>query len=170
MQTEVLYGNGLRTSYTYDAEGYRDSITEQDKVTNFLYQGGMLLHELDEDKNPAKYNAQIEDDLTGLYYLRARYYNTGIGRFTQEDVIYNDGINTVTQLDEKTKVIFRMDVGKNAHSIEKYGYRNPVNHINIEIQVKASSGKYKTKWDFHMILDNLGKASDSFATGIWTKK
>ena len=36
---------------------------------------------------------QIEDDLTGLYYLRARYYNTGIGRFTQEDVIYNDGLN-----------------------------------------------------------------------------
>ena len=31
--------------------------------------------------------------LTGLYYLRARYYNTGIGRFTQEDVIYNDGLN-----------------------------------------------------------------------------
>ena len=28
----------------YDAEGYRDSITEKDKVTNFVYQGGMLLH------------------------------------------------------------------------------------------------------------------------------
>ena len=135
----------------YDAEGYRDSITEKDKVTNFVYQGGMLLHELDEEKNPARhyvlgneyigldnnyyltdeqgsvryvmdaagnvqndyqydafgqriaghenilnrlrYNAQIEDDQTGLYYLRARYYNTGIGRFTQEDVIYNDGLN-----------------------------------------------------------------------------
>lgn len=44
------------------------------------------------------------------------------------------------------------------------------NHINIEIQVKASSGKYKPKWNFHMILDNLGEVSDSFATGIWTKK
>ena len=43
--------------------------------------------------NRLRYNAQIEDDLTGLYYLRARYYNTGIGRFTQEDVIYNDGLN-----------------------------------------------------------------------------
>ena len=78
-------------------KAYRDSITEKDKVTNFVYQGGMLLHELDEDKNPARHyvlgNEQIEDDLTGLYYLRARYYNTGIGRFTQEDVIYNDGLN-----------------------------------------------------------------------------
>ena len=61
----------------------------------------MLLHELDEDKNPARHyvlgNEYIGLDnnyyLTGLYYLRARYYNTGIGRFTQEDVIYNDGLN-----------------------------------------------------------------------------
>ena len=40
-----------------------------------------------------KYNGQIEDELSGLYYLRARYYNPAIGRFTQEDVIYNDGLN-----------------------------------------------------------------------------
>lgn len=81
-----------------------------------------------------------------------------------------DGRNIITQLDENTKVIFRMDVGENAHSMEMYGYSNPVNHINIEIQVKASSGKYKPKWNFHMILDNLGEVSDSFAMGIWTKK
>ena len=136
-------GDDFTQKNHYDAEGYRDSITEKDKVTNFVYQGGMLLQELDEDKNLARhyvlgneyigldhnyyltdeqgsvryvmdaagnvqndyqydafgqriaghenipnrlrYNAQIEDDLTGLYYLRARYYNTGIGRFTQED-------------------------------------------------------------------------------------
>lgn len=43
--------------------------------------------------NRLRYNAQTEDELTGLYYLRARYYAPGIGRFTQEDVIYNDGLN-----------------------------------------------------------------------------
>ena len=61
----------------------------------------MLFHELDEGKNPARHyvlgNEYIGLDnnyyLMGLYYLRARYYNTGIGRFTQEDVIYNDGLN-----------------------------------------------------------------------------
>ena len=82
----------------------------------------------------------------------------------------SDGRNIITQLDDNTKVIFRMDVGENAHSMDMYGYSNPVNHINIEIQVKASSGKYKPKWNFHMILDDLGEVSDSFATGIWTKK
>ena len=39
------------------------------------------------------YNAQMADSLSGLYYLRARYYSPAIGRFTQEDVIYNDGLN-----------------------------------------------------------------------------
>lgn len=82
----------------------------------------------------------------------------------------SDGRNIITQLDDNTKVIFRMDVGENAHSMDMYGYSNPVNHINIEIQVKASSGKYKPKWNFHMILDDFGEVSDSFATGIWTKK
>ena len=43
--------------------------------------------------NRLRYNAQTEDELTGLYYLRARYYAPGIGRFTQKDVIYNDGLN-----------------------------------------------------------------------------
>ena len=43
--------------------------------------------------NRLRYNAQAEDELTGLYYLRARYYAPNIGRFIQEDVIYNDGLN-----------------------------------------------------------------------------
>ena len=148
-------GDDFTQKNHYDAEGYRDSITEKDKVTNFVYQGGMLLHELDEDKNPARhyilgneyisqvdgtsfgyylndeqgsvwyltgsdgsirnhyrysafgetitaeetvpnrlrYNGQMAGGLTGLYYLRARYYNASLGRFTQEDVIYNDGLN-----------------------------------------------------------------------------
>ena len=48
-----------------------------------------------EDTVPTRlrYNGQMADGLTGLYYLRARYYNASLGRFTQEDVIYNDGLN-----------------------------------------------------------------------------
>ena len=43
-------GDDFTQKNHYDAEGYRDSITEKGKVTNFVYQGGMLLHELDEEK------------------------------------------------------------------------------------------------------------------------
>ena len=160
--TEIT-GNDFTQKNHYDAEGYRYSIEENDKVTDFVYRRGIMLAELDEAGNQAKtytlgneyaghvselnnsldeykdasyyitdeqgsiryildqsgevqnyyqysafgetiiseettpnrlrYNAQTEDELTGLYYLRARYYAPGIGRFTQEDVIYNDGLN-----------------------------------------------------------------------------
>lgn len=36
------------------------------------------------------------DPLTGQYYLRARYYNPVIARFTQEDTYYGDGLNLYT--------------------------------------------------------------------------
>ena len=161
--TEIT-GNDFTQKNHYDAEGYRYSIEENDKVTDFVYRCGIMLAELDEAGNQAKtytlgneyaghvselnnsltsentaasyyitdeqgsirymldqsgevqnyyqysafgetiiseettlnrlrYNAQTEDELTGLYYLRARYYAPSIGRFTQEDVIYNDGLN-----------------------------------------------------------------------------
>ena len=81
-----------------------------------------------------------------------------------------DGRNIITQLDDGTKVIFRMDVGQYAHSIDGHGYHDPVDHISIEIQTKGPRGNYKTKWDFHIILDGAGEVVNSFATGIWTKK
>ena len=45
------------------------------------------------------YNSQTGDELTGLTYLRARYYNPATGRFTQEDVIYDDGFNLYAYCD-----------------------------------------------------------------------
>ena len=80
-----------------------------------------------------------------------------------------DGRNIITQLDEKTKVIFRMDVGENAHTIVSKGNDTPINHINIEIQKLSQNGKYKPKWDFHIILDDLGNVKDSFPLGVWEK-
>ena len=251
------------------SEQGREQDREQDRILNhYEYDAfGNTISCKEQVENRFRYQGEQYDPITRQYYLRARYYNPVIGRFTQEDTYYGDGLNLyeycrnntitykdptghnicatqrdlyhkykeegmspqeayqkmrkdlgldsksgykdsgvgngkdpwrsyesgsssvndivdimksgnmttdgrniITQLDENTKVIFRMDVGENAHSMEMYGYSNPVNHINIEIQVKASSGKYKPKWNFHMILDNLGEVSDSFATGIWTKK
>ena len=65
---------GIRNHYRYSAFG--ETITAEETVSNRL-----------------RYNGQMADGLTGLYYLRARYYNASLGRFTQEDVIYNDGLN-----------------------------------------------------------------------------
>ena len=77
-QGSVRYLTGsdgsIRNHYRYSAFG--ETITAEETVPNRL-----------------RYNGQMADRLTGLYYLRARYYNASLGRFTQEDVIYNDGLN-----------------------------------------------------------------------------
>ena len=279
--TRYIRGLGIISSDSEEAKTYYHYVSdEQGSITHVLSEDAEILNHYSYDafgniiektekvENRFCYNGEMLDPVTQQYYLRARFYNPVIGRFTQEDTYYGDGLklyqycqanpvgyvdpsghncgttqsrynsdeeqhpkanaaggyqsatekgnsktsygkssgkydttadfltniesgsssvndivdimksgnmtadgrNIITQLDENTKVIFRMDVGENAHSMEMYGYSNPVNHINIEIQVKASSGKYKPKWNFHMILDNLGEVSDSFATGIWTKK
>ena len=43
--------------------------------------------------NRFKFNGQQLDPITGQYYLRARFYNPVIARFTQEDTYRGDGLN-----------------------------------------------------------------------------
>ena len=43
--------------------------------------------------NRFKYADEQFDQVTGQYYLRARFYNPVIGRFTQEDTYRGDGLN-----------------------------------------------------------------------------
>jgi len=64
----------ILNAYTYDAFGNMLSAREQ-RV------------------NPFRYAGEIQDALTGHYYLRARFYNPLIARFTQEDTYRGDGLN-----------------------------------------------------------------------------
>ena len=43
--------------------------------------------------NRFRYQGEQYAPVTRQYYLRARYYNPVIGRFTQEDTYYGDGLN-----------------------------------------------------------------------------
>jgi len=64
------YGN-LTKTYEYDAFG-----NEKNKTS---------------DPNPFRYCGEYYDAESGSYYLRARYYNPAVGRFTQEDTHWNTG-------------------------------------------------------------------------------
>ena len=46
--------------------------------------------------NPYQYNGKYFDDETGFYYLNARYYNTEVGRFMQEDTYHGQIKNAST--------------------------------------------------------------------------
>lgn len=54
---------------------------------------GVPLGEPGQIHNRIRYTSQQYDDLTGRYYLRARYYNPVLGRFLQEDTYWGDGLN-----------------------------------------------------------------------------
>jgi RHS repeat-associated protein len=56
---------------------------EYDAWGNILSQTGSLASE-----NPYRYAGYRYDEVTGLYYLMARYYDTNIGRFITVDMIF----------------------------------------------------------------------------------
>ncbi|MBQ5473302.1 MAG: RHS repeat-associated core domain-containing protein, partial [Lachnospiraceae bacterium] len=70
----------IENAYTYDAFGNITNSTE-------------LI------KNRYTYNGEQYDQVTQQYYLRARYYNPRVGRFTQEDVYRGDGLNLYAYCD-----------------------------------------------------------------------
>ena len=88
--------NKAASYYITDEQGsIRYMLDQSGEVQNYYQYSAFGETIISEETTPnrLRYNAQTEDELTGLYYLRARYYAPSIGRFTQEDVIYNDGLN-----------------------------------------------------------------------------
>ena len=91
-----------RTYYHYasDEQGSITHVLGKDGNGNYglrnYYEYGAFgdFREKAEDvENRFGYNGEIFDPIGGQYYLRARYYNPVIGRFTQEDTYYGDGLN-----------------------------------------------------------------------------
>ena len=84
----TLISQGNSWYYLYNAHG---------DVVKYINTTGAVLQSYDydafgeeadpsaTDTNPFRYAGQYFDDETGTYYLRARYYNPGNGRFTQQD-------------------------------------------------------------------------------------
>ena len=72
--THVVSGEDILNCYEYDAWG---NLTLCEETV----------------ENRFKFNGQQYDPISQQYYLRARYYNPVIGRFTQEDTYRGDGLN-----------------------------------------------------------------------------
>ena len=83
--------------------------------------------------------------------------------------VSTDRRRIITEFDDRTKIIFGLDVGNNAHELKLKGYPNPVDHMNIEIQITSSGGNVRTVWDMHLILNNSKEVINRVLTGTWTK-
>ncbi|MCB2343292.1 RHS repeat-associated core domain-containing protein, partial [Clostridium estertheticum] len=85
-----------RCYYIHDEQGSTVFITdkEQQIKNEYCYDAfGNVLESTEDVHNRITYTGQQFDGITNQYYLRARFYNPVIGRFTQEDVYRGDGLN-----------------------------------------------------------------------------
>ena len=85
--------------YSADEQGSTDFITDKygNIKNDYWYDAfGNVIDSNQEVHNRIAYTGQQFDSITQKYYLRARFYNPVLGRFTQEDVYRGDGLNLYT--------------------------------------------------------------------------
>ena len=87
-----------RKSYYYvnNAHGDVTALVDGrgDVVNRYRYDAfGNTVEAVEKVHNRFRYAGEQFDPVTGQYYLRARFYNPVIGRFTQEDTYRGDGLN-----------------------------------------------------------------------------
>ena len=81
--------------YTSDEMGSIIHIVDDKEILNeYEYDAwGNVVSRKETIKTRFKFNGQQLDPITQQYYLRARFYNPVIARFTQEDTYRGDGLN-----------------------------------------------------------------------------
>ncbi|MBX4262275.1 hypothetical protein KTC96_08415 [Clostridium estertheticum] len=90
------YLGSNRYYYTQDEQGSTVYITDKEqRIKNeYCYDAfGNVLDSREDVHNRITYTGQQFDGITNQYYLRARFYNPVIGRFTQKDSYRGDGLN-----------------------------------------------------------------------------
>ena len=90
----LIYGenDGDFTYYHFNAHGDVVVLTNEsgEKEKTYSYTSfGVEYNPSTLDDNPFRYCGEYYDTVSGTIYLRARYYNLDLGRFTQEDSIRN---------------------------------------------------------------------------------
>jgi len=133
-------------SYQYDAFG--DTANYAEKVANrFMYAGEQF------------------DKITGQYYLRARYYNPVVGRFTQEDTYRGDGLNLYAYV-ANNPIMFIDPTGHMNYRTQLddlvLGYWEGISEVQKEFDYSKKSlsdviKSAKSTIDFYKSLYNLGK-------------
>jgi RHS repeat-associated protein len=90
--TQKSYPDSTTVNYTYDNDSRLTQATDPSGTYIFTYDSfGNLTNSTGSLTNPFRYTARESDAETGLYYYRARYYDSRAGRFLSEDPLAFDG-------------------------------------------------------------------------------
>ncbi len=104
---EYVYGDdlisqtldGVESVYHYDGLGSTRSLSDAagNLTDSYNYEAfGTLLNQTGSTDNSYLFTGEQFDGTLGQYYLRARYYDQGVGRFTQMDTWMGIGIEPIT--------------------------------------------------------------------------
>jgi RHS repeat-associated protein len=122
--------NGVASYYLQDGQGSTRALTNNaGSITDsYAYTAfGEIYSQTGSTQNSYLYTGQQYDDATGLYNLRARYYNPALGRFLSQDT-------------------YPVNVG-NPIELNRYGYArgNPVNYGDPSglFALASSAGTYR---------------------------
>ena len=121
------YGHRLLFSeeYKYILNVHGDVValidSEDEFVKSYSYDAfGNELNPSDNDTNPFRYCAEYFDTETGTIYLRARYYQPIVGRFSQRDTHWNTA-NMIYGDEVKTKE-YKDYLGLNTYTVKLVDY------------------------------------------------
>lgn len=139
----VLTGGGERLFYDADAVGSIGALTDAagDAVNRYAYAPfGTEIAETEAVANPFEFNGLfgVEEDVSGLKYMRARMYDPTLGRFTGEDPSYLKG---------------------DFNNLQRYVSNNPVNFVdfNGEHPVAIAIGVAFIAWTAYEIFTDLNE-------------
>ena len=141
----TLISQGNSWYYLYNAHGDVVKYTNANGAVLQSYDYDAFGEEADPsttDANPFRYAGQYFDDETGTYYLRARYYNPGNGRFSQEDTHWNTGNmlygDDPIKLGEYLKP--SMDAILQSSNLYVYCISNPVKYVDVSGDIIGEAG------------------------------
>jgi len=124
---EYLEQEGTVYSFQKDEQGSTVFLLDREKeiTVSYVYDGfGNLRKNAGRGQhgNRILYTGQQYDGWAEQYYLRARYYNPTIGRFTQEDVYRGDGLNLYAYC-ANNPVMYYDPSGYNANDCLELGFK-----------------------------------------------
>ena len=120
--------------YMYNAHGDVVHVTSGNGTIRNRYEYdpfGEAIFNIEETENSIKYAGEFQDSSTGLYYLRARYYDSAIGRFISVDPYWWENAHTASGV----------NAIKQSANLYAYCMNNPLNYIDPTGHVVSQADK-----------------------------
>jgi RHS repeat-associated protein len=143
-------------------------------VNSYKYDAfGNIVEAKEQVHNRFKYAGEQYDQVTGQYYLRARFYNPVVGRFTQEDTYRGDGLNLYSYVSNNpVKYVdpsgYCGESKENVYAGVGGGNNLSTKEINfMQSSIKNTTGEYTVLGNADALKAGTLKPSDLPAIKVW---